>query len=45
MLKKDNFSWNTTTKAAFKNMKQAMFQALVLALPNFTKEFVVECDA
>jgi hypothetical protein len=45
MLKKNNFTWTIAGDKAFTNLQQVMIQALVLALPNFSKEFVVECDA
>jgi len=45
MLKRDNFSWSSTTKEAFQELKQRLVTAPVLALPNFSKEFVVEVDA
>jgi hypothetical protein len=45
MLKKNNFAWTATIEIAFENPKQAMTKAPILALPNFSKEFVVECDA
>lgn len=45
MLKKDSFLWSHIADAAFQNLKSAMTKALVLALPNFAKKFIVECDA
>jgi hypothetical protein len=44
-LKKNNFAWTHTTEIAFEHLKQAIVEAPVLALPDFSKEFVVECDA
>jgi len=35
LLKKDNFSWNDPTAAAFANPKIAIIEALVLNLPDF----------
>ena len=43
--KKDAFSWTPEETKAFKHLKEAMFQAPALATPDFTKIFIVECDA
>ena len=45
LLKKGAFQWSTTAQAIFESLKQAMMTAIVLALPNFSKEFIVEFDA
>ena len=45
MLKKNSFEWNNAAEDAFDKLKSAMTQAPVLALPNFSKQFIVECDA
>jgi hypothetical protein len=45
LLKKDGFTWNTATTIAFQTLKAAVTLAPVLVLPDFTRPFVVECDA
>jgi hypothetical protein len=44
-LMKEGFSWSDEAQAAFQDLKMAVTSAPVLALPEFTKVFIVECDA
>ncbi|WVZ63184.1 hypothetical protein U9M48_012838 [Paspalum notatum var. saurae] len=45
LLRKDAFLWSPEAKAAFEALKRALSMAPVLQLPDFTKPFIVECDA
>jgi hypothetical protein len=45
LLKKNSFIWTTRAAQYFQTLKMAMCTTLVLALPDFTKTFVLECDA
>jgi hypothetical protein len=45
ILKKNSFSWSEPAQGAFLALKTAVTQALVLALPNFSQPFLIECDA
>ena len=45
LLKKDNFNWNPEAKAAFQTLKTTMSQLPVLALPDFSKPFIIETNA
>ena len=44
-MKKDAFSWTPQATKAFEHLKEAMCLAPILATPDFTKTFIVECDA
>jgi len=44
-LKKEAFRWTDDATAAFDALKIALTSAPVLQLPDFDKEFIVDCDA
>ena len=43
LLRKGSFIWNSEASHAFQLLKDAMSNPHVLALPDFSKSFVVEC--
>jgi hypothetical protein len=45
LLTKKGFSWNNQAQTAFEQLKLAMVNTPVLALPNFNKLFAIETDA
>jgi hypothetical protein len=45
LTKKGAFKWNPEAQATFEKMKKVMSTCSVLALPDFTQHFTVECDA
>ena len=45
LLEKDSFHWDAKSQAAFEQLKQAVASPPVIALPDFSKPSVIECDA
>jgi hypothetical protein len=45
LLKKNSFTWTPAAAQAFQTLKTTMCTTPVLALPDFTKTFVLECDS
>lgn len=44
LTKKYEFQWGPITQKAFDILKEKLITTPVLALPNFNKEFLIECD-
>ena len=44
-MKKGQFQWNKEAEEAFENLKQAMSNTPILAMPNFKETFIIETDA
>ena len=45
LLKREAFKWNDDAEAAFIQLKQSLMTAPLLQMSDFTKKFVVDCDA
>jgi hypothetical protein len=45
LLRRDAFTWDDDAKAAFEALKGALTSGSVLQMPDFSKPFVVDCDA
>jgi len=44
LLKKDSFTWSDVAKRAFESLKIIICNTSILAMPNFTKTFVIKSD-
>jgi hypothetical protein len=45
LLKREALCWSEVAEEAFLQLKQALISAALLQLPDFSKQFVVDCDA
>ncbi|CAM8889943.1 unnamed protein product [Rhodiola kirilowii] len=45
LLRKDSFAWTSDATTAFQNLRMALLTTPTLALPDFSKQFVVQTDA
>lgn len=44
LLRKDAFNWSMEASKAFEALKKAMINPPILALLDFSKPFIIECD-
>ena len=45
LTKKDAFSWTPEVTKSFEHLKEVMCKSPILTTLDFTKKFIVECDA
>jgi hypothetical protein len=45
LLKKEAFKWSDEAESAFVQLKQTLMTAPLLQMPDFSKRFMVDCDA
>ena len=45
LTKKDDFKWDEEAENSFQKIKYVMSSCPILSLPDFSKPFIVECDA
>ncbi|XP_066323435.1 uncharacterized mitochondrial protein AtMg00860-like [Miscanthus floridulus] len=45
LLRKDAFAWSDEADMAFQALKRALSTCPILQMPDFTKQFTVDCDA
>lgn len=45
LLKREAFRWSERAEEAFLQLKQALISAPLLQMPDFSKQFIVDCDA
>ena len=45
LLSKEGFKWNEAAEVPFTKLKEALTSPPVLGLPDFSQQFVIECDA
>lgn len=45
MLKKEGFMWIEDARSTFEELKHKLISPPVLCMPDFSREFTLECDA
>ena len=45
LLRRDAFAWDDEATAAFEALKEALTTGPVLQMPDFTRPFIIDCDA